>query len=709
MTPQEKVRTVVGTSVSPASPPQLAPGLVPSVTYEGGDQVNTYLSEGSVRGAAGESLPLERLGIPSIIYADGPAGVRIDPVQDSTDLRDWCTAFPTASLLSSTWDPSLVEQIGDAIGQEMREYGVDVLLAPAMNIQRNPLTGRNFEYFSEDPLLSGRIAAAYVRGVQGNGVAACLKHFAANNQELYRYGIDARVSERALREIYLRGFEIAVRESSPAALMSSYNKVNGIYASENKWLLEDVLRGEWGFDGEVMTDWWATCDPVSQIKAGNDLLMPGCPSQIDSLLSALKYGNLDEAELDRSVARVLGTVKRSPKMSGKPVGRHPDLASHDSLARRIAGEGMVLLRNEESALPIAPQSKLALFGVYSYDTQVGGSGSGYVNRKFKVNLSEGLEEAGFGVDSTLKVNYTAYIAAEKAKLPGEYFWVIPTAGETAVPLEQIRRAARENDYALLTFGRMAGEGSDRSAGKGDYLLSDLESGLLGTLCREFHALGKKVVVVLNVGSPIELTRWDTLPDAILFAWMPGQQAGNAIADVLSGKVNPSGKLPMTLARSYTDIPSSRNFGVSEGELNKVCYEEELMVGYRYFCTSGVPVEYPFGFGLSYTDFNYGEMEAVGDSLIRLRVKNTGKCAGREAVQIYVRKPGHMAGRPTLELCAFSKTPTLMPGESCTLEFPIEKRYLQCFENGEWLLPEGDWTFFAAASAEDLRRSVTLSF
>lgn len=704
MTLDQKVRMVVGTCTSRATPPEIAPGVKNRADYPGGE--STFVTRNQVPGAAGDGYAIPELDIPAIVYADGPAGLRIDPRRHGDSATYFCTAFPTATLLASAWDPALVEQVGAAIGEEVLHYGVDILLAPGMNIQRNPLTGRNFEYYSEDPLVAGKTAAAYVRGVQSQGVGTSVKHFAVNNQELFRNGIDAVVSERALREIYLRGFEIAVREGRPWTVMSSYNKINGTYASENEWLLEDVLRSEWGFDGFVMTDWWGADDPVRQMQAGNDLLMPGSPYQIEEIKLAVLEGRLPEEVLDRNVSRILSILLRTPRMKGLAYDNAPDLTAHAAVSRAAASDGMVLLHNEE-VLPMVGGKTVALFGNYAYDTQPGGSGSGYVNRAYKISLDKGLEEGGYRIVPALAEAYRRHIAAEKAKLPPEYFWVVPTAPEMRVSDGQIAASASA-DLAIVTLGRMSGEGGDRTVTPGDYLLSAQEKDLLARVSRAFHAQGKKVVAVLNIGAPVELTGMDEYCDAILLAWLPGQEAGRAITDVLSGAVNPSGKLPVTLVRSYEDLPSSRNFGLSPGETNRVRYEEDLLVGYRYFAGADVKPLYPFGFGLSYTQFAYDAIRYADDA-VYVTVRNAGAVAGREAVQLYVEKPALDQGRPVRELCGFAKTPLLAPGASCEVCISVGEEPLRQFVGGSWQFVPGEYTFHAAASSEDLRLCVRHSF
>lgn len=705
MTLEEKAHYVVGTNPGGCTPPD-----APPEAFSGGSRdykSQAYPTQSRIPGAAGDGYAIPRLGVRPMTYSDGPAGLRINPLRaDAPGQEFYCTAFPTGSLMASAWNPELIEKVGAAIGEETREYGVDILLGPGINIQRNPLCGRNFEYFSEDPLLTGVTAAAYVNGVQSQGVGACPKHFAVNSQEKYRNGINSVVSMRALREIYLRGFEIAVKESHPWTIMSSYNKVNGTFASENKWLLTDLLRGEWGFDGFVMTDWWAMELPVEQVRAGNDLLMPGYPEEIDEIVNAVKEGKLDEKDLDRNVANILGVAARSISNKQYKFSNSPDLASHAVLAREVAREGIVLLKNENDALPLADTPSVALLGVASYDTQPGGSGSGYVYRKYKVSIADGLENAGFVLDEDVKSVYQNHIATVKASLPKETSWAVPTVPEMAIAPSRIKDLASKADVAIITMGRMAGEGGDRTYSEGDFLLTKEEKQLLAATSEAFHAKGKKVIVLLNMGSSIEMDGWQDSADALVLAWMPGQEGGNAVADILSGAVNPSGRLPITLARKYADIPASRNFGVSEGEINAVRYEEELMVGYRYFVSSNVKPAYAFGHGLSYTTFSIDGFEVKkatdGGVDVSARVSNTGKCHGREVFQLYVRKPGD--DRPAMELCGFVKTPVIEASASIEVKLHISpdnlSQYVQDSDKLDCI--PGEYVFYAASASDDIR-------
>ncbi len=719
MTLEEKITLVVGANryVGDENGPGPAPGLPErrSVDLRGilekpqSDGVTAF-SSGRVKGAAGDVVPVERLGITTMVLADGPAGLRIDATRPGDDKTYYCTAFPIGSLLSASWDPELTERVTSAMGNEVLEYGADVLLAPAMNIHRNPLCGRNFEYYSEDPLLAGKIAAAYVKGIQGNGVGTSVKHFAANSQETLRNGQNASVSERALREIYLKGFEIVVKEAQPWTIMSSYNKINGVLASENRWLLTEVLRGEWGFKGFVMTDWWAEENGARQIAAGNDMLMPGTPHQYDDILGAVQSGRLDVRFLDDCVRRILQVMVESPTFNRYNYSNKPDLAAHAQVTREAAAQGMVLLKNE-NALPLGKKRKVALFGVPSYDTMVGGSGSGYVNRAYKVTVDEGLEKAGFKLDKPLAESYRNYVKQEKAKQPAEYFWIIPTVEETLIGRKEAEEAAKRNDVCIYSIGRMAGEGGDRTLTPGDWYLSETEQANLDLLCETFHKAGKKVIVLLNMGNIVDMA-WCNQPDAILHTWMDGQEAGNSVADVLSGKVSPSGKLPMTIGKQYEDYSSAKDFPMSNGNPGDVNYDEDIFVGYRHFDRHPETIRYPFGFGLSYTSFEYSDLKAErsGDELkISVKVTNTGKSSGREVVQIYVSAPEGDAVKPVKELRAFGKTSELKPKASEVLTMSIKLEDLRWFDAYEraWKLDKGEYVIFAAASSQDLRQKVTI--
>ena len=696
MTLEEKAALVVGTQRGGVYPPPPAPGMPVRPTDDPLNKAVTAFSEGRVRGAAGDVLAIPRLGIPTMVLADGPAGLRIDPKRPNDPNTYYCTAFPTASLLAATWDVPMIERMTEAIGNEAKEYGVDILLAPGMNIMRNPLCGRNYEYFSEDPVLAGKMAAAYIRGIQSQGVGVSLKHFAVNNQETNRNGIDVRISEQALREIYLRGFEIAVKESKPWTIMSSYNKINGILASENRWLLKDVLRNEWGFDGFVMTDWWAEENGARQIGAGNDMLMPGTQRQLREIMDGIKAGIIKEQDLDWCVENILRVLVKTPVFKDYQYSNQPDLKAHAKIAREVAAEGMVLLENN-GVLPLKKGKRVALLGVDSYDALVGGSGSGHVNRQYEVSIYEGLKQAGFSLDAEQSKIYMDYVEAEKSKQNREFFWVVPTINELAVSQERAEALAQRNDLCILTIGRMAGEGDDRRLEKGDYYLSDLEMLNLQNLCTAFHAKKKPVVVLLSMGSFVEMSSWKHLPDAILHTWLPGQEEGNAIADVLTGKVNPSGKLPFTIAARYEDYPSAANFPQSNGNPAEVEYKEGIFVGYRHFDQANITPTYPFGYGLSYTTFKYDNMTVKSDDdsiTVCITVKNTGKYVGKEAVLIYVSAPQDKLNRPVKELKAFAKTRLLKPGQSQMLKMTVSQQDLASWDTAthQWIKDSGTYKF-----------------
>lgn len=661
-----------------------------------------------------------------MVLADGPAGLRINPTREGDTATYYCTHFPIGTLLASTWNQELVESVGKAIGNEVLEYGADVLLAPALNIHRNPLCGRNFEYYSEDPLVSGKIAAAYVRGVQSNGMGTSIKHFAVNNQETNRMSNDAQVSPRALREIYLKGFEIAVKEAEPWTVMSSYNYVNGTYTSESKDLQTTLLRDEWGFKGMVMTDWFGGSDVVAQMNAGNDMLQPGLQKQYDSLIVAAKSGVLDDAVLSRNVKRILEMIMKTPRFKGYKYSNKPDLKAHAAVTRQSATEGMVLLKNDNNALPLASTVKnIALFGCTSYDFVAGGTGSGNVNRAYTVSLLEGLSNAGYTVDDNLKSVYEKYLVAEKERLAKEKkgpFMPDKRPDEMSLTPAMVNEQVGKSDMALITIGRTSGEFLDRNVA--DFNLSQAETQMVQTVTRAFHAAGKKVIVVLNIGGVIETASWKNLPDAILCAWQAGQEGGNSVADVLKGNASPSGKLTMTFPLSFADAASSKNFPVdmnasidlvNRGErkhdvknVDYTNYEEDIYVGYRYFDSFGKNVSYPFGYGLSYTTFEYTNpaiMSENGTYTVTVNVKNIGKCAGKEVVQLYVSAPNNKEmNKPVKELKAFAKTKELKPGESELVTMTVVAADLASFDiaTSSWVVDAGKYEFLIGASSRDIR-------
>ncbi len=711
MTIQEKVTLLVG-----GSSPILIDG-VPSGT--------TNL----VPGAAGVSRAVPRLGIPQTVLADGPAGVRISPTRQGDSKTYYATAFPVGTSLASSWNTALVEEVTSAMGNEVLEFGVDVLLAPGMNIHRSVLCGRNFEYFSEDPLLSGKMAAAYVNGIQSNGVGTSIKHYAANNQETNRNEDDAQISQRALREIYLKNFEIAVRESQPWTVMSSYNKLNGQYTQQREDLLTTVLRDEWGFQGIVMTDWGNKAGTVISAKAGNDLMEPGSQSEMERLLAAVKDGSISMEEIDRNVRRMLQYIVKTPRFKNYKYSSAPDTKAHAALVRKAGAEGMVLLKND-GVLPLKGSEKVALYGVTSYDFIAGGTGSGNVNKAYIRNLQEGLEGDGFKVDPALASWYAKYIAYQEetlANTAGGNFWGKPVLPEMDVPDTFVAKVLPGTDVAVLTIGRNAGEGADRKAVEGDFNLSSTEMHLLRALCDGYHAAGKKVIVVLNIGGVIETASWKHMPDAILLAWQPGMEGGASVADVLCGKVNPSGKLATTFPVSFFDNPSSFNFPYnytpSQGrgfrwgpqqpvkDVDYTSYQEGIYVGYRYFTTAGKAVSYPFGYGLSYTTFSYSKpvvKASEGGITATITVTNTGSVAGKEAVQLYVQAPEGGLDKPVRELKAFAKTGLLAPGQSEVITMSVDNYTLASFNEAAsaWEMAPGVYSVMFGASVEDIRASAT---
>ena len=683
-----------------------------------------------VKGSAGATHAIPRLGIPSIVFADGPAGLRIDPTRPGTDKTFYCTGFPIGTMLASAWNPELVQEVGEAMGNEVLEYGVDVLLGPGANIHRNPLCGRNFEYFSEDPVLAGETAAAYINGIESNGVGACIKHFAANNQELNRLHNDARVSERALREIYLKAFEIAVRKSQPWTLMTSYNYINGTHASEAPWLLTDILRSDWGFEGTVMTDWGGGYDTAAQIHAGNELIQSGSDARYNALIEAVRSGRLAMADVDRSVTRALELIVKCPAYRGYKHSDAPDLEAHAAVCRKAADEGMVLLKND-GALPAGPSGVTALLGVTSYAFIAGGTGSGDVHRPYVIDLQQGLSDGGFTLDKGLDEFYSAYMQDERWRckmIDGNNSWVIDRERPIeALPADLIRQAAESADRAFVTFGRVFGEGKDRDLHY-SYMLQDRELDLLRETSRAFHARGKKVTVILNIGGVVDVRSWEDLADAILICWQPGEEGGHSLADVLSGAVNPSGRLPMTISDAYEHEPSAPNFpriyadkpfnysfyrrlegnkkDYTVKDIDYTDYEEDIWVGYRYFQTKAPRhVAYPFGYGLSYTSFKWSGLRvaaADGGYSVRVTVRNTGNVAGKDVVQLYVKAPGREMEKPARELKAFAKTPLLQPGESCTVEMFVSAESLASWDeqSSSWSVEKGRYRFIAARNAAD---------
>lgn len=695
----------------------------------GFSSIPTGSDETLVPGAAGTTRKIERLGIPATVLSDGPAGLRINPTRPGTDKTFYCTGFPVGTVLACTFDTPTVEELLKAMGNEVKEYGADVLLAPGQNIHRNPLCGRNFEYFSEDPILSGKIAAAYVRGIQSQDVGVSIKHFAFNNQEINRNMNIAYVNPRAAREIYLRNFEITVKESDPWTVMSSYNQVNDQFTQQNYDLLTTILRDEWGFNGIVMTDWGNKEGTVKAVHAQNDLMEPGDDTEKQRIIEAVNNGTLAVADLDRNVKNMLRYIVRTPRFKGYKYSNNPDLTAHAKLVRETAPQGMVLLKNDNEALPLKNIKNVALFGLTAYNSIAGGTGSGNVNKPYIRNIDEGLAAAGLKLDEAIANYYKDYIKLTNDKsamgatgmrgvLLGSA--VIP---DPALEKQAVKNSVDRNDAAVIVIGRNAGEGDDRRIE--DFDLSDAERTLIMQVSNYYHQAGKKVYVVLNIGGVIETNSWKHYPDAILCAWTPGQEVGNSVADILVGKANPSGKLSMTWPLTIYDHPSTYNFPYDgqpqqargffaprnqqpRKDIDYTNYSEGIWVGYRYFETAGKEVSYPFGYGLSYTTFSYSaptfKTNKDGGITATITIKNTGKVAGREAAQMYVTAPAGGLDKPALELKAFAKTRELQPGESQTLTMSVNNYYLSSFNEATsaYETAAGKYTVRIGASVEDIR-------
>lgn len=689
-----------------------------------------------VPGAAGTTVAIPRLGIPATVQCDGPAGVHIDAHREGDSRNYYATGFPVGTCLASTWNTDLVRKVGEAIGNETLEYGCDVVLGPGMNLHRNPLCGRNFEYYSEDPVVTGLMGTAFVLGVQSQGVGVSAKHFAVNSQESDRTRVDERLSQRALRELYLKGFEMMVRKSNPWTIMSAYNKVNGVYAQGNKDLLTNILRNDWGYKGIVETDWIGKREdlPVEQeVAAGNDLMMPGYPAQVKDIVNAVKSGKLDINDVDRNVRRMLEYIVKTPRFKGYKYSGEPDLKAHAAITRQSSTEGMVLLKNN-AALPIRGLKTVALFGVNSYDFMSGGLGSGAVNVGYSVDMVTGLKNIGVATTPQLTEIYQNYVKYAKAKLKADknpMMWFLnqgqPKLDEIDITERCVANEEPKADAAIITIGRQAGEGMDRQI-NGEFNLSKTEQDMIFRVSDAFHAKGKKVIVIINSGSVMETASWRDRVDAILVAWQPGIEGGNSVADILTGKVNPSGKLTMTWPIAATDHPSTANFakeydmytyknmeGWGKGNIPGVDFsnhEEDIYVGYRYFDTFKKDVAYPFGFGLSYTTFEMGKpsVKANGKNIeVSVTVKNTGKVAGKQVAQVYVTAPKGAYEKPAKELKAFGKTRELKPGESQTLKMTLEKRDLASFDeaNSQWKVDAGNYLFQVGTDVESIKGTATL--
>ena len=618
----------------------------------------------------------QNAGVPAITLSDGPNGVRKQAgAADHLGLNPSvpATCFPTAATVACSWDPALGEEIGRAMGEEAAAQEVSVLLGPGLNTKRSPLCGRNFEYFSEDPYLSGKMAAAYVRGIQSEGIAACPKHFAANSQELRRMASDSVLDERTLRELYLTGFEIVVKESAPKTIMSSYNLVNGTYANENAHLLQEILRGDWGFTGAVVTDWGGSNDHALGVKNGSTLEMPAPGGDaVRELLAAVQSGKISEADVDARLDELL-TLVLDTSAAVQKHSRSFDADAHHALARRAAAESTVLLQND-GILPLAADTKVAILGDFAETPRYQGAGSSAVNSLKVDTVLENLAQSGLRVLG-FAPGFDRRGMADAAK------------EAEAVAL------AKQADVAVLFLGLdeiKESEGLDRT----DMKLADNQIALL----KAVQQANPNTVVVLNAGSSLE-TPWLTHCRAVVYGALGGQAGAGAVLDVLTGKLNPCGKLAETWANCYEDTPAKDNFA---GAGRTVQYREGLYVGYRYYQTAGVPVAFPFGHGLSYTSFAYSDLKASADG-VTLTVTNTGDRAGAEIVQLYVAKPDAKIFRPAQELKGFAKVP-LRPGESRTVVIPLDDKAFRYWniQTDRWEIEGGQYELRVGASCADIR-------
>jgi len=635
--------------------------------------------------SAWTTVDVDRLGIPSMVVSDGPHGVRYVPDENEIARKSLpATCFPTASCLSATWNAALLEEMGEALAEEALALGVDVLLGPGANIKRTPLGGRNFEYFSEDPYLSGQMAASLIMGIQGKGVGTSLKHYVANNQEFQRFSISAEVDERTLREIYLRGFEIAVKQAKPWTVMCAYNKLNGQFCSEHHEILVDILKNEWGFEGLVVSDWGAVRDRVKALNGGLDLEMPGPQDRrVKQVVEAVQSGDIDIGTLDETVRRILRIVFKAQETKGE---LSFDEAAHHQLARRIAGEGIVLLKND-GVLPLKDHSRIAVIGYAAKVPYYQGGGSSHINPTM---LDVPMEEL--------------------QKLAGEteliYAQGYPERDVYEQPLiDEAVGAAESAEVALLYLAlptSKESEGYDRP----DLELTAHQVALIKAVAK----VQPNLVVVLNCGSAVTVQPWEADTRAILQAWMMGQAGGGAVADVLMGLVNPSGKLAETFPLKLADTPAYINF---PGDAGEVRYGEGIFVGYRYYEKKQIPVQFPFGFGLSYTSFEYSHpqvlehFEDIDGLTVSVDVTNTGNTAGSEVVQVYVHDIESSLTRPEKELKGFAKV-MLEPGETKTVSIPLDFRAFAFYHPRyhTWVTEDGDFEVLIGASSQDIRYKLT---
>jgi beta-glucosidase len=627
------------------------------------------------------TTPIERLGVPELTVSDGPHGVRrVADVNSLLEKSLPATCFPTASCMASTWDVDLIRQLGEAIAEECIALKVDVVLGPGANMKRIPQGGRNFEYYSEDPYLAGQMATSFINGVQSKGVGTSLKHFATNNQEYQRLTINSVVDERTLREIYLPAFEMAVKNAQPWTVMCAYNRLNGTYCSEHHKLLVDILENEWGFEGFVVSDWGAVHDRVASLKGGVDLEMPGPRElRVKSVVETVKSGILEEGRLDDAVRRILEIIFKAAQV---PKGHAFDEVAHHAMARRVAGEGMVLLKNN-GVLPLKNPQHIAVIGRSAKNAYFQGGGSSHINPTqvdvpfVELQKLAGNAELGYAEGYTVDESYSQELIDEAVLL------------------------ARSAEVALLYICLPAtkeSEGYDRP----DLDLTTQQVSLINAV----SAVQSNTVVIINNGAPVVMSEWIEGPAAVLEAWMMGQAGGGAIAEVLYGKVNPSGRLAETFPLRLVDTPAYINYPGGNGEVH---YGEGLFIGYRYYDAKQVPVLFPFGYGLSYTSFIFTNLKVSAQTFkdvdgleVSVDVTNTGKLAGKEVVQVYVHDHTSALVRPPKELKGFAKV-ELQPGETKTVTIPLDFRAFAYYHPGykRWITEDGEFDILVGASSADI--------
>lgn len=744
------------------------------------DRVPVSGTVGFINGVLNEDSGLD---IPATKLMDGPAGIRINPTRAGDSNTYYATNFPSATVLASTWNTQLVENVGRAAGEEGKEYGVDIWLAPGMNIQRYPLAGRNFEYFSEDPLISGMMGAAIVNGAQSQGVGTTIKHYVANNSETNRRTSNTVITPRALREIYMRGFQYTIQHAQPWALMSSYNSVNGGHVGEREDIITTVARDEWGFEGLVMSDWWAGWDPIAMLKAGVDVIEPGgqwrfghSDDWFPFVEAAYATGELTDEVLDRNIVNILKQALKTPSAQNYAFSSQPDLAAHAAVALQAAQEGIVMLKND-AALPLSVAGDtIASFGTGQYGTLPVGGGSGSVNAEHIISVNEGLKTRGFTLESTLDGLYqqafaTTALSGSINLADSDYnaakFCSGGTDGgetnlgglfavcrENTLSDDAIRAAVAASDAAVITITRNTAEGADNEEhatetdGNGDtnpmsegYYLNSVERSLIARVSAAARTESKKVIVILNVGNSIDTAQWRDDVDAILVAYLPGQEAGTALANIISGDVNPSGKLAQTFLLDLDTVSSySADGGSFPGvyeenyinagpddvpELNyddqvlanddhrdfNQYYSDDIYVGYRYSSTFDVDVAYPFGFGLSYTTFAIDNAAVTANTIstqgregnvtLTARVRNTGGYAGKEVAQVYISAPENRMNKPDIELKAFAKTEQLPVNGEQTVTLTIPAETLASFDaqTNQWVVEQGRYRAYVSSSSD----------